>query len=110
MSYRDSKVTGKPDYRDYKISEDIYQKKYVNKEEETLTPLKTHLIYLILLSSFIYLFYERVEMGFENLWIKFGDSMGVYWYTGSVIVITIIIYRMFYDCLKMFFEKTGLSW
>ena len=91
MSYRDSKITEKPDYRDYKISEDIYQKKYVNKEEETFTPLKTHLIYLILLSSFIYLFYDRVEMGFEILWIKFGDSMGFYWYTGSVICICKLI-------------------
>ena len=109
-SGRELGMSEKPDYRDYKISEDIYQKKFVNNEEETLTPLKTHLIYLMLFSTFIYLFYDIIEMGYEISWTEFGDSMGIYWYTGSVILIPIIIYRMFYYYFKMFIEKIGLSW
>ena len=109
----DSKVNEKPDYRDYEISENIYQKKYVNKEEDTFPPFLTHLISLILLSLFVYILFgngRRVtsESKFENFletwWIEFGGSIF------SVLLITIVLYGMFYGCLKMFLEKIGLSW
>ena len=105
--------TGKPDYKDYKISENIYQKKYVNKEEDTLPPLITHLISLILLSLFLYVLYGDGRRGtseskFDNFletwWIEFGGSIF------SVILITLIFYGMFWGCLKVFLEKIELSW
>ena len=105
--------TGKPDYKDYKISENIYQKKYVNKEEDTLPPLITHLISLILLSLFLYVLYGDGRRGtseskFDNFletwWIELGGSIF------SVILITLIFYGMFWGCLKVFLEKIELSW
>ena len=103
----------KPDYRDYEISENIYQKKYVNNERDSFPPLLTHLISLILLSLFLYLIFGDGDRGksesqfdnfLETLWIELGDS------TISVIFITILLYGMVWGCLKMFLDKTELSW
>ena len=105
--------TGKPDYRDYKISENIYQKKYVNKERDSFPPLLTHLISLILVSLFLYLLFGDGRRGtsesqFDNFletwWIELGGSIF------SVFLITILFYGMFFGVLKIFLEKIGLSW
>ena len=105
--------TGKPDYRDYNISKNIYQKKYVNREGDSFPPLLTHLISLIFLSLFVYILFGNGRRGtsesqFDNFletwWIEFGGSIF------SVFLITILFYGMFFGVLKIFFEKIGLSW
>ena len=51
--------TVKPDYKDFGISENMYQKKYINKEEEPIPTFGVHLISLILGSIplfFIFMF------------------------------------------------------
>ena len=95
--------TKKPDYRDYNISEDIYQKKYVNKEGYSFPPILTHLISLILIYSIYYNFTESIDNFLEFLWTEFGGSMGFEWFTGSIIFVAIIFYKMFYDFLKIIF-------
>jgi hypothetical protein len=106
-------VNEKPDYRDYDISEKIYQKKYVNKEGDSFPPLLTHLISLILVSLFLFLLFGDGDRGksesqfdnfLETLWIELGDS------TISVIFLIIFFYGMIWGCLKMFLDKTELSW
>ena len=89
------------------------KKKYVNNERDSFPPLLTHLISLILLSLFLYLIFGDGDRGksesqfdnfLETLWIELGDS------TISVIFITILLYGMVWGCLKMFLDKTELSW
>ena len=103
----------KPDYRDYKISKNIYQKKYINKEREPFLPYFIRLISLILTSLFFYLLFGDGDSGtsesyFENFlvtwWIELGSNF--MWFS----LITGLSFVLIYWCLKEFLDRIGITW
>ena len=103
----------KPDYRDYKISDNIYQKKYINKEKEPFPPYFIRLISLILTSLFFYLLFSDGDRGasesyFENFlltwWIGLGSHLISFFF------ITGMSFGLIWWCLKEFLLKIGITW
>ena len=103
----------KPDYRDYNISDNIYQKKYINKEKEPFPPYFIRLISLVLTSLFFYLLFGDGDRGtsesyFENFlvtwWIELGSHLISFFF------ITGMSYGLIWWCLKEFLDKIEITW
>ena len=82
----------KPDYKDFGISENMYQKKYINKEEEPIPTFGVHLISLILGSIPLYFFYRYLTQighefwGIRDKWTSetsFYESLELIWESWS---------------------------
>ena len=103
----------KPDYRDYKISNNIHRKKYINKEEAPLHPYFVRLTSLVLTSLFFFLFFVDGVRGtsesyFENFlknwWIELGSNLI------SFSLVTGLSYGLIWWCLKEFLDRIGITW